>query len=82
MINGSALTYRYLILLNRFLLVEIPDTQKYIYLVIVVFTFKCVNVDDMNNKKTFLVSNSNKIMLLYKFTGTVKRIFRPLRLRL
>ena len=54
LIKGSALTYRYVILLilvaslNSFLLVEIPGTQKYSYLVTVVFVFKCVNVDDIN----------------------------------
>ena len=53
LIKGSAFTYGHAILLilvaslNRFLLVEIPGTQKYFYLVIVVFIFKCVNVDDI-----------------------------------
>ena len=52
--KGSVLTYRYVILLilvaslNSFLLVEIPGTHKYSYLVTVVFAFKCVNVDDIN----------------------------------
>ena len=55
--KGSALIYGHVILLilvgtlNRFLLVEISDTQKYVYVVIVVFIFKCVNVDDIEKKK-------------------------------
>ena len=52
LIKGSALNCRQISLkhlvasLNRFLLVEIPGTQKYTYLMILVFIFKCENADD------------------------------------
>ena len=61
LIKGSAFTYRHVILLilvaslNRFLLVELPGTQKYTYLMIVVFIFKCVNIDDI--KKSTLIKD-------------------------
>ena len=38
-----------LISLNRLLLVEIPVTQRYAFLVIVAFILTCVYVDDIKN---------------------------------
>ena len=72
LIKGSALIYRHVTLLilvaslNRFLLVEISGTHKYSYLVIVGFFFKCVNVDDIHIRKSFLDSGQSYWLITKK----------------
>ena len=58
-----------LISLNRLLLVEIPVTQRYAFLVIVVFILTCVYFDDIKNL------NKNNIKKLYYVSFEVSICF-------